>query len=103
MATAVLGKLRMTLNEPYFIDGYQVHLTISVGAVVYPTDGQTDEELIRRADVALYRAKARSGNARIEALPRAMPVKGEQLTLSIARGPPATCQVHERPSPLVHT
>jgi predicted signal transduction protein with EAL and GGDEF domain len=40
-----------------------------MGGVVYPTDGQTDEELIRRADGALYRAKARSGNASIEARP----------------------------------
>jgi len=70
MAGAVLGKLNMTLNEPYLIDEYRVYLTASMGAVVYPTDGKTDEDLIRQADVALYRAKARSGNARIEALPR---------------------------------
>ena len=41
-----------------------------MGGVVYPTDGKTDEELIRKADDALYRAKARSGNAVIKALPR---------------------------------
>lgn len=41
-----------------------------MGDVVYPGDGRTDEELMRRADAALYRAKARSGNALIKALPR---------------------------------
>ena len=69
IAAAVWGKLKLALSEPYIIDGYQIRLTVSMGGVVYPTDGQTDEELIRRADGALYRAKARSGNASIEARP----------------------------------
>lgn len=69
-AAAVWTKLKLALREPYIIDGYQVRLTISMGGVVYPTDGHTDQELIRRADEALYRAKARSENALIEALPR---------------------------------
>ena len=70
MAAAVWGKLKLALGEPYIIDGYQVRLTTSMGGVVYPTDAQTDEELIRLADGALYRAKARTGNASIKALPR---------------------------------
>jgi diguanylate cyclase (GGDEF)-like protein len=68
MADPVWGKLRLALSEPYIIDGYQVRLTASMGSVAYPTDGRTDEELIRRADDALYRAKARSGNACIKVL-----------------------------------
>ena len=67
---AVWGKLKLALDEPYIIDGYQIRLTTSMGGVVYPTDGKTDDELIRKADDALYRAKARSGNALIKALPR---------------------------------
>jgi diguanylate cyclase (GGDEF)-like protein len=69
MAAAVWVKLKTALGEPYFIDGYQIRLTASMGAVVYPTDGQTDKELIRMADRALYRAKDRSGDASINALP----------------------------------
>ncbi len=68
MAAAVWGKLKGALGEPYIIDGYRVRLTTSMGGVFYPTDGQTDEELMRRADGALYRAKARGGNASVEAL-----------------------------------
>jgi len=76
-AAAVWTKLKLALREPYIIDGYQVRLTISMGAVVYPTDGHTDQELIRRADEALYRAKARSENALIEALPRRTTVQAD--------------------------
>jgi diguanylate cyclase len=68
MAAAVWHKLELALGEPYIIDGYRIRLTASMGGVVYPADGQSDEELIRRADRALYRAKARSRNASIEAL-----------------------------------
>jgi predicted signal transduction protein with EAL and GGDEF domain len=70
MAAAVWAKLNLALSEPYIIDGYRVRMTVSMGDVVYPTDERTEEGLIRRADGALYRAKARSGNALIEALPR---------------------------------
>jgi len=76
-AAAVWTKLKLALREPYIIDGYQVRLTISMGAVVYPTDGHTDQELIRGADEALYRAKARSENALIEALPRRTTVQAD--------------------------
>jgi len=70
MAAAVRAKLNLALSEPYIIDGCQVRMTVSLGGVVYPTDERTEEALIRRADGALYRSKASSGNALIEALPR---------------------------------
>jgi diguanylate cyclase (GGDEF)-like protein len=70
MAASVRAKLNLALSGPYIIDGYQVRMTVSIGDVVYPTDERTEEALIRRADAALYRAKARSGDAVIEALPR---------------------------------
>jgi diguanylate cyclase (GGDEF)-like protein len=77
LPAAVWGKLKLVLDEPYIIDGYHIRLTTSMGGVVYPTDGKTDEELIRKADDGLYRAKARSGNALIKALPREAREKAE--------------------------
>ena len=77
IASAVWMKLKLSLGEPYIIDGYQVRLTISMGAVVYPTDGHTGEELIRRADGSLYRAKPRSENAVIEAVPKRTAVQAD--------------------------
>ena len=44
-----------------------------MSSVVYPTNGHTAQELIQRADGALYLAKARSENVLFEAWPtRAM-------------------------------
>ena len=74
MVASVSAKLKLALGKPFFIDRHHVRLTTSMGAVVYPTDGHTGQELIRRADGALYRAKARSEDAVIEAL-----LPGDQL------------------------
>lgn len=46
-------------------DGEPLTVRISGGVAVYPTDGATPLELLRRADEALYRAK-RTGGDRIE-------------------------------------
>lgn len=45
-------------NHPFTFDGIQVFPTVSVGVAAFPEDGDTCEQLTRRADAALYRAKA---------------------------------------------
>ena len=40
-------------------DGREPKLSVSVGAAIYPTDGQTIEALLSAADVALYAMKAK--------------------------------------------
>ena len=45
------------VSEPYEIDGHQVVIGTSVGIAVGPTDGTTPDQLMRNADLALYRAK----------------------------------------------
>ena len=39
-----------------------VHLTVSVGFAGFPEDGESAEALVRAADLAMYKAKARGGN-----------------------------------------
>ncbi|MGH6830090.1 MAG: putative bifunctional diguanylate cyclase/phosphodiesterase, partial [Methylocella sp.] len=45
------------LSEPYDIDGQQVVIGASVGIALAPADGETAEQLLRNADIALYQAK----------------------------------------------
>jgi diguanylate cyclase (GGDEF)-like protein len=47
-----------TVSAPYEISGHQIIIGTSVGIALAPTDGETSEDLIRNADLALYRAKA---------------------------------------------
>lgn len=49
-------------NKSVRIDGHTLHLTSSMGISLFPDDGKDLNELINRADVALYKAKERGRN-----------------------------------------
>ena len=49
------------LSASYDIDGVEVVIGASIGIAVSPGDGTTSEELMRNADMALYRAKSDGG------------------------------------------
>ena len=50
------------LNARYDVDGLEIVIGASVGIALSPGDGASCEELMRNADMALYRAKADGGN-----------------------------------------
>ncbi len=56
-ATALARRIIEALSEPYDIDGQQAVIGTSVGIAMGPGDGNSPEELVRNADMALYRAK----------------------------------------------
>jgi diguanylate cyclase (GGDEF)-like protein len=70
LAAAVAGKVRLRLAQPYIIDGFEIRITGSIGTVLCPEDGRGYEELLKKADDALYRAKPGSRSASITALTR---------------------------------
>src|SRR5262249_39965769 len=53
----VLEGLRAAIAKELDVCGVPVTVEASIGFVVAPTDGDDADELLRRADVALYRAK----------------------------------------------
>jgi diguanylate cyclase (GGDEF)-like protein len=55
--TALAQRLIDALSQPYEIDGQQAIVGASVGISVGPLDGTTPDQLLRRADLALHRAK----------------------------------------------
>ena len=46
------------LSAPYELDGQQVVIGASIGVAIAPQDGDTPDQLLKNADLALYRAKA---------------------------------------------
>ncbi|MEO3945903.1 EAL domain-containing protein [Gorillibacterium sp. CAU 1737] len=45
------------VEEPFSLQGSLVHVSVSIGVACYPDNGTTVEELLQKADVAMYRAK----------------------------------------------
>lgn len=60
---SVAERIAAAMSEPFLIDEQQLSIGASLWIAVFPRDGLTGEELLRCADIALYRAKeeARGG------------------------------------------
>lgn len=55
-------KVQKALAQPFSLHGSKVYVTASIGITLYPDDGKTAEELIRKADSAMYIAKEKGRN-----------------------------------------
>ena len=55
-------KLLNSLKEPIFIDDYELYVIASIGISIFPTNGDNVVDLIKLADVALYKAKGQGRN-----------------------------------------
>lgn len=53
----LLLHLIQKLNDPFNIDLIDVYITASIGIAIYPQDGSNHEELLQKADAAMYNAK----------------------------------------------
>ncbi len=64
---AVAEKTRLAINtNPLVLEsGAEITLSVSIGAVLCPDDGQTPRDLIQKADAAMYIAKQHRNQVRI--------------------------------------
>ncbi|MBP8141794.1 MAG: diguanylate cyclase, partial [Acidovorax sp.] len=61
-AETVADKLLASLNEPFELDGGQHYSTPSIGITLFGEQRLTVDELLKRADLAMYQAKAAGRN-----------------------------------------
>jgi diguanylate cyclase (GGDEF)-like protein/PAS domain S-box-containing protein len=57
-ATSLASRLIEVISAPYQLGDHQVVVELSIGIALAPDDGQDPEQLLRNADLALYRAKS---------------------------------------------
>jgi diguanylate cyclase (GGDEF)-like protein len=55
-------KILATLNQPYQLGTHEYHSSSSIGAVIFNDNTQPEEELLKRADIAMYQAKQAGRN-----------------------------------------
>lgn len=75
------------LSEPYQVDHHTLYVGASIGSAQGPRDGNSVEELMRNADLALYRAKDMGGGEHcgFEPMLHASAEERRQLELSLRK------------------
>lgn len=72
------------LSEPYTVDNHTLYVGASVGSAVGPRDGRTVEEMMRNADLALYRSKDEGGGEHFKFEPGLHAHAEERLQLEVS-------------------
>lgn len=63
LVTDLIASINRNLLDAFNCDGHFVSIGASIGLSVFPEDGASYEELLKRADVAMYSAKRAGGGA----------------------------------------
>jgi diguanylate cyclase (GGDEF)-like protein len=58
-AAKIASKILQAIRRPLALDDHEIHITTSIGIAMYPDDGEDIDSLMRGADIAMYRAKAK--------------------------------------------
>lgn len=78
----VAEKIVASFRAPFIINGQELFITTSLGAALYPTDGDSAEELLQNADIAMYRAKEQGRNQGVLCTPQMQQDICEYMQLS---------------------
>jgi len=55
-------KITRIIEEPVYINEQEIYISTSIGISIYPHDGNTTDELVNRADKAMYHSKQSGRN-----------------------------------------
>ncbi len=61
-AEKIAAKMLESLKEPLNLYGHDIYTSISIGISLYPDDSQSEENLVKYADSAMYKAKEEGRN-----------------------------------------
>lgn len=53
----VVNKIQQQLSKPFVFMGKEIYINTSIGITLFPDDGQETSTLMKKADMAMYRAK----------------------------------------------
>lgn len=63
-AVRIAERLQQALGDPIAVKGRSFSVGVSIGIAFYPEDGKSSDDLLKQADIAMYRAKAAGGGYR---------------------------------------
>ncbi|MES9972299.1 MAG: EAL domain-containing protein [Candidatus Thiodiazotropha sp.] len=74
-------KILKTISKPYTINDNELHVTLSIGIVIFPMTTETADDILKFADTAMYRAKEAGRNTIRFFLPGMQQAAEEHLRL----------------------
>lgn len=78
-ALMIAEKIVASFNRPFSLDGIDVSVTASVGIALAPDHGDTCEDLLKKADQAMYEAKNRGRHRACLYRPPSLPEQGPEV------------------------
>ena len=61
-AAQLAERIKEVVGEPQIVSGERLNCRASIGITLHPSDGSDADQLLKNADLAMYRAKADGGN-----------------------------------------
>jgi diguanylate cyclase (GGDEF)-like protein/PAS domain S-box-containing protein len=80
-ASMVADKFLECLHQPFDLDGHEVHISASIGIAIYPGHGESIDELLRHADIAMYQVKGQGKNGHAFYDPSMQDVSHQKIAL----------------------
>lgn len=62
-AVLLANRIIEDFKKPFIVSTYSLYLTTSIGIAIYPEAGETNQALMKNADIAMYKAKDIGGNS----------------------------------------
>jgi diguanylate cyclase (GGDEF)-like protein len=75
-------KLLEAMERPFDVSGHRIYVTASVGICLWPEQGDDPEELLKRADAAMHRAKQSGRNTFCRFTPSMLEASARRLRLN---------------------
>ena len=58
----IVQKIMEKLKKPQLVSNHELYTSFSIGIAIYPDDGNNGEELLKNADIAMYKSKIEGRN-----------------------------------------
>jgi diguanylate cyclase len=85
-AVGVVKRIQAVIDQPFTIRGLTIHIEASIGIASYPVHAANADELVQRADVAMYQAKQSRAGSEIYAPERDVHSRDRLSLLGDLRG-----------------
>lgn len=82
IASSLAEKISKRLSRTYNVNANKLHITATIGIAVYPHDGDTFDDLMKKADMDMYRIKGLRQNKSINQ-PMEKPINSKQDYLTV--------------------